>query len=562
MKTKKFALQMTSMVAATALLITGCASDSGSGGDSDKGDRQKVTDAKASDYLKAERDELKDGGQLVTALGEIPEQQNVFHADMVASTRVLWNWFNPQMIYFTPEGEPVNNPDYVTEMKADQKDGNTVVHYKLNDKATFNDGTPIDYKAFETTWKINNGKDDAFAVNSTDGYERITSVERGDSDKDVVVTFEGPYLYWPGLFNVIAHPAMGDAANFNDFVKKPHPEWGAGPFKLESMDFNRGEATFVRNENWWGEEGKLEKRIFRKLEPKAQINAFKNGEIDAVTATTKDNYAAVKDMTGVKVYSALDTRSGLLTMNSKAPNLSDAKVREAIAKTIDRDTLTNIVFNGLPYHGDPLNSMINFPYQKGYKDNFAEAVKYDPEEAKKLLDEAGWTEGGDGIRQKDGAPLTVRYVLFGDNETIAALAKANQKMLRDIGIDLQIDNRPASEFSKTVKNRDFDILPSAWGATDPYSVAFFGQMYNSNSTLNKSGTGTEELDKKIAEMAMMQDADKQMDRANELEKEAFQLYGIVPTYAPASIVALKDGISNYGATGFASFPVQNIGWKK
>ena len=59
----------------------------------------------------------------------------------------------------------------------------------------------IDWTAFEAVWKGNSGQE-GYNANSTDGYERITSVEMGATDKDVVITFDGPYPWWHGLFNL------------------------------------------------------------------------------------------------------------------------------------------------------------------------------------------------------------------------------------------------------------------------------------------------------------------------------------------------------------------------
>lgn len=97
-------------------------------------------------------------------------------------------------------------------------------------------------------------------VNSTDGYDLIESVEKGENDKEAVVTFEGPYPWWQGLFNDILHPAIDTAEKFDqEYLGKLNPQYGAGPFKVENADFRGGTVSFVPNEKWWGDEPKLDK---------------------------------------------------------------------------------------------------------------------------------------------------------------------------------------------------------------------------------------------------------------------------------------------------------------
>ena len=71
-------------------------------------------------------------------------------------------------------------------------------------------------------------------------------------------------------------------------------------------------------------------------------------------------------------------------------------------------------------------------------------------------------------------------------------------------------------------------------------MAYFGQMYMSDSELNRSGTGTEELDAKILELQQIGDGDEQIARANELEKEALGTYGIMPFANGPDMVAVAD----------------------
>lgn len=549
-------------MATLALALSACG---GSSSDSASGSGEAQVEVKPSgDYNDKSRDELKDGGTLTLPIGEITEQQNVFHANMTSDTRSVWSWYNPQIALFDGEGNYTANPDYISEVKDEEKDGNTVVTFTIRDEAKYNDDTPIDWKAFENTWKMNNGEQEGNQVNSTDGYDRIKSVEAGANDKEAVVTFDGVYPWWQGLFNQLLHPAINTTELYNEaYLNKLHPEYGAGPFKVEKADFNGGTVTFVPNEKWWGDAPKLEKVTYRQMESQATINAFQAGEIDAASVGTKNNMTIAKGMgDAIDIRAAMLPANFLLTLNSEAPALKDERVREGIMTGIDRTQLAAVRFNGLGYSEELPGSLVMFGTQEGYQDNFGEVVSFDKDKAKSLFEEAGYTANSEGIMEKDGQPLSIRYVSTGDSEMVKSTAAALQKMLRDVGVDMQVEERPSSDFSKIMSEKDFDIIASGFRSTDPFGPAYFNQTYASDSELNKSGTGSAELDKKIEELQKLPTAEEQTKRANELEKEAFGHFGLMPYANGADMQGVKKGLANIGALGFAVIPKEDIGWEK
>ena len=555
-------------VTASALILSGCAGgDSGSSGSDSSADGasapgEELEVSLDGAYNEQDRESLAKGGELTLAITEISEQQNPFQADGTLYTNHVWQYYNPQITLFNGKGEFEPNNDYLTEITDEVVDGKTVVTYTIRDEAQYNDGTPIDWKSFEHTWKFNNGENEELNVSSTDGYELIESVEQGENEKQAVVTFKQEYAWWQGLFGFLLPTQVDSAEVYNEgYINELHPEWGAGPYKVDNVDFNTGTVSFVPNENWWGDEPLLDRVTFRQMESQASINAFKAGEIDATGVASKDRLASVEDMDGIEIRTAMRPSNILITLNSESPHLGDLKVREAIMTGIDRAQLATIRFNGIGYEEELPGSFTLFQTQDGYEDIFGELVQFDVEKAKSLLDEAGWTDGGNGVREKDGETLTLNYVLLGDDPNSRASASAMQKMMRDIGVDLQIKERPSSDFSKVITERSFDVFPMGFSSTDPFGVAYFGQMYMSDSELNRSGTGTEELDAKILELQQIGDGDEQIARANELEKEALGTYGIMPFANGPDMVAVADPkLANYGAYSFATVGVEDIGY--
>ncbi|WP_293772920.1 ABC transporter family substrate-binding protein [uncultured Corynebacterium sp.] len=566
MQKSRFRIAGVATMATLALALSACggSSDTNSSGSSNSTSGESIEVHPAGDYNEKSRDELKDGGELTLPLGELTEQQNLFNADMTSDTRAVWRWYNPSYALFDGEGNYTANPDFFTEVKDEVVDGNTVVTYTIRDEAKFNDDTPIDWTAFENTWKMNNGSNKENKTNSTDGYTQIKSVEKGESDKQAVVTFDGAYPWWQGLFNDLLHPAINTPDLYNNaYLNKLHPEYGAGPFKVDTVDFNAGTVTFVPNEKWWGDAPKLEKVTYRQMESQATINAFQAGEIDAASVASKNKMTIAKGMgDAIDIRAAMLPANYMLTLNSKAPALADAKVREAIMTAVDRSQLAAVRFNGLGYSEDLPGSLTLFSTQPNYTDNFGSVVSYDQAKAKSLLEEAGYTAGSDGIYEKDGQKLTVRYVSLGDSEMVKSMAAALQKMLKDAGINLQVEEHPSSDFSTIMSQADFDIIANGFRSSDPFGVAYFGQMYASDSELNKSGTGTPELDKQIKELQKLPTAEEQIKKANELEVEAFKTFGLMPYANGADMVGVKKGLANYGAYGFAVMPKEDIGWEK
>ena len=139
-------------------LVAGCGHDSSSGTSFEPGKAQLNPQP---------RENLRDGGTLTTSTELVSPQWNPFHADGTTYTLDQWRWYNPVLAFFTPEGVYSFNRDYLTDVKKTTEDGKTVVTYSINPRATYNDGTPIDWRSFENTWKCNRGTDPAFIVAST-----------------------------------------------------------------------------------------------------------------------------------------------------------------------------------------------------------------------------------------------------------------------------------------------------------------------------------------------------------------------------------------------------------
>lgn len=564
---RKLALSL-ALVAAVSVAATACSSSSSSGGSSSGGssgqnakNAAKVASS-VTDYNPQPYENIKDGGTYTTA-GTFDEQGNPFNVNSTLNALRIWSWYNARAISYSPTGEVQYNPDYYSDVKVSVEGGDQKVVITLNPKAVFNDGTPIDWRAIEATWKANNGSDKDYAANSTDGYDRITSVTRGADDKQAVIAFKGVNPSWSALFTTFLHPAAATVDNFNKaYVKSAHPEWGTGPYTVGTWDEHSGNITFVRNPNWWGRKGKLDKRVYVNLESAASTNAFKNGELDYTSAVDAENLKQVKAVKDAEIRSGGSPFEYSLYLNAKSPLLGDVQVRKAVQESIDRAQIAKIRFQGLDYTEPLPGSAVLYSFQQGYQDNVAAVLKYDPEEARKTLDAAGWKPGPDGIRTKDGKQLELGYTLLGDDPIEKATAGALTAMLKGAGVKLDINKVSENDFSKVLSERRFDLFISGNRSLDPFGARYLCDFYCSDRDSNLTGAGTPELDKEIRATGEIADLGRQIEAVNKVEQKALQQYAFLPLYSGPSTYGIKKGLANVGATIFLSPLPETIGWQK
>lgn len=550
------------LLAAISVAATACQSSSDKDSPKSEGKAAAKAAPSAADYNPQPYENIKDGGTYTT-VGTFDEQGNPFNVNATLTASRVWAWYNADAITYSPTGEVQYNPDYYSDVKVSVEGGNQKVTLTINPKAAFNDGTPIDWTAIQATWKANNGSDKAFAASSTDGYDRITSVEQGKDAKQAVITFKGVNAAWSSLFTTFLHPKAATVDNFNKaYVKKARPEWGAGPYTVGSWDEHSGNITFVRNPKWWGKKGKLDKRVYVNLESTAAVNAFKNGQVDYASASDAESLKQIKGLKGTEIRSGGSPFEYALYFNTKSSVLAESDVRKAIQQSIDRTQIAKIQFQGLDYTEPLPGSAVLYSFQKGYQDNVSAVLKYAPDEAKKTLDAAGWKPGDGGIRVKNGKKLEVGYTLLGDDPLGKATAGAFAAMLKQVGVQLDIKKADDSDFSKILSERRFDLFVSGNRSMDPFGARYLCDFYCSDRDSNIAGSGTPELDKEIRAAGQIADLDQQIAAVNKVEQKALQQYAFLPLYSGPSTYGVKKGLANVGATIFYSPLPETVGWQK
>jgi peptide/nickel transport system substrate-binding protein len=507
-------------------------------------------------------DELEKGGTLTLTLGNLGPNFNRWsnggnNADVTRIQDLLnvtgvWNQ--------DTEGKPVLNKDFCTDAKYDDSGKKPVITYTLNPDAVWNDGTPYDWKTFENQWHMFSGEDPDVDVVTTDGYERIGKVEAGKDEHEVVVTMKEIYQPWQDLFEGTIHPDINTAKVFNDgFVNDIHPEWSAGPFKLDKLDNAQKRVIFEPNDAWWGEEPVLDSIVYQQMDSDSTIPAFRNGEIDGTGIGNASRYKEAEDIENKDVRRSQNLGINGFCFNTKQGLLGDIEIRKAIYQGTDRKAVADIAFNGMNWTEELPGSWMLMPFSPYYQDNYP--VEYDREAAKKTLEDAGWT-GEDGeVREKDGKKLTVKITTFGDDPTSNAMVQTWQKNLTDLGFDAQIDNRGSGDFGKVMEDMDYELIFMGYGVGyDPTGVT--NQFFNSKASSNKSGVGTDEIDAMIPKVAVDEDIEERAKIANEAEKKFQELYAMMPVYNGPVVSAYKKGLANYGPQLFETRDWAIVGWEE
>ncbi|MGV0873455.1 ABC transporter family substrate-binding protein [Mycolicibacterium sp. XJ879] len=555
MKIRRFAVA----TLATALVLSGCSSGNeeapSAGGEAEVGT--------TNDINPQPRENLREGGNLRLALNDFPPNFNSLHIDgNVGDVASLMRPTMPRAFRIAADGSATVNTDYFTSVELTSTDPQ-IVTYTINPEAVWSDGTPITWEDIKFQIDATSGKSDQFAIAATNGSDRVASVERGVDHRQAVITFAQPWADWQGMFagTSVLTPksttATPEAFNTGQ-LDRPGPS--AGPFIISELDRGAKRITLTRNPKWWGAPPLLDRITFLVLDDAARIPALQNNTIDATGLATLDEMEIARRTADIAIRRAPGLAWYHFTFNG-APGkiLEDPALRRAIAKGIDRETIAAVTMRGLADNPVPLNNHIFVAGQEGYQDNSG-VVAFDPEQARKELDELGWTLNGQ-FREKDGRQLVIRDVLF-DSLGTRQYGQIAQNNLAQIGVKLELDVRPAAGFfTDFVTVGNFDIAQFAWSG-DAFPLASLTQIYRTDAESNFGKISSPEIDAKIEQTVSELDPDKARTLANELDKMLFEEVFSLPLTQSTGNIAVRSDLANFGAFGLADADYTKIGFMK
>ncbi|MFJ9610204.1 ABC transporter family substrate-binding protein [Kitasatospora sp. NPDC101176] len=554
---------------ALSLSLALCSCASGQGGGSADGLPAAGTPKLTSiDVNPRDRAQLRQGGTLNLAIAQFSRQWSPIHADgSESSTISVTKPLLPTFFRSDAAGTQTVNPAYLQDAHAEQRDGRQVVVWTLNPKAHWSDGTPITWRDIEANWRALNGKDPAYKSSSSTGFELVSSVERGKDDFQAVMTFDRPFSEWQSMFNGAANAPLLPASRvatpdqFNSAYLDAIPVT-AGPFKVEQLDRAAQTVTLVADPGWWGDKPVLDRIVFHAMLPNAMAAAFAKGEIDLFNnGPDVAGYQTIRNTKGAAVRRAGGPDFRQFTLNARTPALSDATVRQAVFQAINRDTVIRADLNGLDWPAVPLNNHLLVANQNAYRDNSLGLSRYDPAEAARKLDAAGWKLDGD-VRKKDGRELNLRMVIPAGVTQAQNEAATTTRMLKDVGVKVTTVTAAANEFFDRYVNRDdFDITAYSLLGT-PFPASGNRANFVQNGGTNHVGAGSQAVDAALDRAAAAPDAATASEAINQADGELWKVAGVLPLYQRPQLYGARANLANIGAQGLSDIVWENVGFER
>ncbi|HEX7834332.1 MAG TPA: ABC transporter family substrate-binding protein [Pseudolysinimonas sp.] len=457
------------------------------------------------------------------------------------------------------------NPDYATSIELTSETPQ-VVTVKLNDKAVWQDGTPITAADYEATFHALSGQDPAYNIASSAGFDQVTSFDIA-SDYEFSFTVEPVYADWPNIMNAMILPKAiaddPDAWN-SGFVDKPTPS--SGPYIFTNVDNSAGTFSVEQNPVWWGAKPKLDKITFTVIDQETQAQSFANDEIDAVELATPDQYLSSQDKEGALVLRSGGLTYSQVTFNGTAAPLDDPAVRQAIAHGIDRSIMGRAANEPLGAPAAPVGNYVLMPGQAGYTDTGGDVLAYDPEKAKQILTDDGWTNA-DGAWTKDGQTLEVSVIVPQGVASNELRAQQIQASLAEIDIKVTIDESPSADYFQNISDGKYQLATFGWQGT-AFNISSSESLF---SPAQEPGDDQGQnyafiTDDRLA--GLWADANKELDEAKRLEIVK-QINDVIAEYVPmltlfayANVYAVDGDLANYGPATFESIDWTAVGFTK
>jgi len=486
---KSTLLKGLSVLILSGLLLAAC----GGGTQATEAPVSEATEAPAGEEVPA-----ASGGVLNIGIPVEPETLDPGDAVYVQEQFILMNIFD-SLLSISPEGELYPALATAWEPNADYSE----FTFTLREDVTFHDGTPFTADAVKASFDHINSD----AVLESGGKSLLQDHAYVETvvvdDYTVTVKFGASYPLFlrdaARQWLSISSPAALDEFGA-DYGRNPV---GTGPFKFVQWDA-QSQIVLERNDDYnWGPEfaghegpAYLDQIIFRILpEAATRLTAFETGEIliageppalDAI-ALAESGSAAIQTFAQPGI-------PAILMINATKAPTDNVNVRKAIILPVNQEELAQTAFQEL---GLPAYSVVS-PTTWAYDEAAASLYSYDPEEAARLLEEAGWVDAdGDGIREKDGELLTVDWP---DNP---AWSEAFNELLigylTEVGFNVQYRSMDDGAAYEELLAGNYTLVYMYWTRPDPSPLRYLFHSENANGGGAWTNFVNEDLDAALAD---------------------------------------------------------------
>jgi peptide/nickel transport system substrate-binding protein len=436
----------------------------------------------------------------------------------------------------------------------------------------WSDGVPLTARDVAYTFnRIRTGK---FEQTNYGNYVAAMKTVTATDDRTVVFTLSKPTPVMLHLYVYILPEHIWknvDEAGVKKFANNPTPGGtvGSGPFLVTQ----RSTRQFIRlkaNPNFRGGKPHIDELVFRVFNSEDSLaQALRRGEIDFADNLGSNVFNSLKNATGVKTFPAKYSGFDEVAMNTGAaldngtpigdghPALKDKRVRVAIAHAIDTQTIVKRVYGGF---ATPGTSVIPSIYQQLHYDPGSTAYSFDPAEANRLLDQAGYRKGSDGIRRMPGNGRPLRFRLFGrsnsqpSQQTVQFVAG----WLKDIGLDVRTKIVSEDALTELIGQGNYDLFEWGW-VVEPDPNYQLSTFTCANRSYKDGGSVFANLSDSFY-------CNKQYDALNNRQSQQVDVEGRTQTVkamqkmlyddAPYVITAYYDNLEAYRSDRFTGFQPQ------
>ena len=500
-------------------------------------------------------------GQVVIGLSQEP---TVFHPAMIAievDQGVWWNLYDP-LWGVDPKGNFL--PQLAAEIPSVENggisaDGKTW-RIKLRDGVKWHDGKPFTADDVKFSLELNNVKN--FRAARRTGHELLEDVTVVSPTE---ITWKMKKAYAPYMsilsWTFIVPKHIADTPDPNNSPLNTAPV-GTGAFKWDERQPG-DHITLVANPNYWRKGPYLEHVTYKYIPDLTVLyTQFRTGEVDAVgiQGITPDHYGEAKTLPDRKVFLLGSAFIESIMLNVGKPVFQDKAVREALYAAMDRKSVIEQIYYGLPTPTESFYPKAAWAYNPNLPVN-----GYDPAKAKQILDAAGWKPGAGGVREKNGVRLEFTNSTTAGNHVREQAQQLLQQNWQEIGAKMNIKNMPAAVMwgDYTVMSH-FDSLMAAddmmYGG-DPDVTAYFASdeiPAKGGAGLNYSQYVNPEVDKLLLEGATTFDRDTR-------QKIYWQIGEIIRKDLPrlpmsqwATVEGTKKGLVGYQTSVYVACNTWNV----
>ena len=381
----------------------------------------------------------------------------------------------------------------------------------------------------------------------------------------------GPLL---GLGSLMPKHYLQDVA-IKDLAQSPKTREKSisnGPLVIKSVV--PGESVeFEPNPYYYLGKEKVSKVIIKVITPQLAVESLKQGEYHTYYGLPQDSYEKYKDFSNITIlgrpdlyYSYMgfnlghmDNKTGENVMDRDTP-LQDKRIRQAIGYAMNIDEIAQAFYKGLRTRA---NGIVPPAFTKYYDESLV-GYNYNPEKAKQLLKEAGYEDtNGDGIVDKDGKNLTLRWAMAGGSDTAEPITKALIQNWKEVGIEVKLTNDRLLDgnvlFDKIRSNSDdVDIFGAAWQVGTAIEMR---NTYGKNAALNFSrfvNDKNEELLNALDDIRGLTDSSFRADAFKAWQKNIIEEAPIIPFMFKYSTSPVNKSIKSsnvYIATAKSQSPM-------